>query len=956
VAGLAQQALLKAYAPAAVLVTSKHQVVYVHGPTSNYLNQPAGAPTNDVLALVRDGLLSRLRAALYQAAAEQRPIEITDAHVNRDDSYVRVKLTVKPLPDKTASEDLLLVTFEDQDSRPIAKTQSTDETSVSLVEQLEYELKATREELQSHIEEQEAGNEELQAANEEIMSVNEELQSTNEELETSKEELQSLNEELTTVNNQLKDKLEELEATTDDLTNLLISTDIATLFLDTECRIKRFTPACTSLFHLLEADIGRPIVDIRQKFKGEDLLREVERVLNRQMPLECEVRTEKGEWFIRRMVPYRTGEHHIGGVVITFVNISERKRSEEQTRRLAAVMRDSNDAITVQDLDGRIISWNRGAEQMYGWSEHDALTMNIAKTMPEGERKKTLALIKGLTRGQSQQSAETQRLTRDGRTLDVWMTITPLLDEAGRVYAIATTERDITERMQAEEALLEQKAFSNSLVETAQAIVLLLDNNGRVLQVNPYFEQLTGYRAEDVVSQDWFSTFLPENDRATIRTLFDEVMRIGINPGHTNAIVAADGSLHSIEWRAKNMTDSHGNVIGLRNVGHDVTDRIENERALIAAKREAEHANAAKSRFLAAASHDLRQPLQTISLLNEVLARETDNPIALKALETQSDALCVIEGLIGAYLDMSKLEAGIIKPEFTQVCIAELFAQLNSEFAPVAQQRGIKFRISASNVSVRSDAELLRQILENLLGNAIKHTRPPGRVVIGARRRGTRILLQVWDTGSGIPTDQLEAIFEEFHQLENPARDRQKGLGLGLAIAQRLANLLGHQINVRSTLGKGSVFEIEVPRDDERPTAQALAEPPPVDTTASRASETLLLIDDDSGVLDALRLLLESYGYQVMAAGNGAQAMQQVADAEQPPRLIISDYQIPGPENGLEIIGKIRTIVGEDLPAILMTGDTLPERMRDAQLMNCQVLHKPARSDVLLPMLRQLLQ
>ena len=256
-------------------------------------------------------------------------------------------------------------------------------TEETVVRQLEQELKATKEDLQGAIEELEGSNEQLKLSNEEAMSMNEEFQSTNEELETSKEELQSLNEELTTVNNQLQDKVADLERANNDMANFLNCTDVAILFLDNQFRIKRFTAPAVRLFNLIATDLGRPIGDITPKFADGTFQQDVEHVLQTMTPREKLVRTADGCDWNRRIALYRTLDHRIEGVVLTFTDVTQIRRADERERRLAAVLLDSNDALTVHDFAGKITAWNRGAERMFGYSEAEALQMNVAQLLPE---------------------------------------------------------------------------------------------------------------------------------------------------------------------------------------------------------------------------------------------------------------------------------------------------------------------------------------------------------------------------------------------------------------------------------------------------------------------------------------------------------------------------------------------------------------------------------------------
>ncbi len=322
--------LLARYAPAAVLVNRDCQTLYFHGQTDDYLAQPSGEPTDDLLAMAREGLRLKLRAALHKAMREEQPAVVV-AQVKRGELSLRVQVAVTPVEDQRQGVGLWLVTFAAPPGPALEPPPRAIEESAA-VRHLEDELASVKKELESVVAELESANEELKVSNEEAMSMNEELQSTNEELETSKEELQSLNEELTTVNAQLEEKVADLERANNDLDNLLTSTHIATLFLDREFRIKRYTPASTRLFNLIPSDINRPVADIANKFSDSKLLADAQKVLETLTPIEREVRTLGGEWYIQQVLPYRTHEDRIEGVVVVYTEITEIKRSEEALR------------------------------------------------------------------------------------------------------------------------------------------------------------------------------------------------------------------------------------------------------------------------------------------------------------------------------------------------------------------------------------------------------------------------------------------------------------------------------------------------------------------------------------------------------------------------------------------------------------------------------------------------
>jgi two-component system CheB/CheR fusion protein len=282
--------------------------------------------------------------------------------------------------------------------------------------------------------------------------VNEELQSTNEELETSKEELQSVNEELATVNNELQTKVTDLSRANNDMNNLLAGTGVGTVFVDHHLRIQRFTPTISHVINMIQTDVGRPVGQLVLNLVGYDrLVADTQEVLEALVPKEVEVQTRAGAWFLLRIRPYRTLDNVIEGAVITFTEITEMKhaqralRESADLRRLAVVVRDAHDAIVVQDLHGRITAWNPAASRMYGWNEAEALTMNIRDVIAEGLREPELVNVQRLGRGEVLEPYRSQRIAKDGQGVEVWVTASVLLNDAGAPYAIATTEKQVEE-------------------------------------------------------------------------------------------------------------------------------------------------------------------------------------------------------------------------------------------------------------------------------------------------------------------------------------------------------------------------------------------------------------------------------------------------------------------------------------------------------------------------------
>ena len=323
--------VMETYAPAAVLINRRHECLYSLGPTDRYLRVVPGHPSHDLLAMARQGLRTKLRSAIQQASQEGARIVIAGGRTNEDGQPGSFSIAVQPV--RSENEDLLLICFVDDPKAGAARDRPGARSDAPLVAALERELEATRTELQGAIHNLEISGEEQKAINEEALSVQEEYQSTNEELLTSKEELQSLNEELTALNSQLQETLERQRTTSNDLQNVLYSTDVATLFLDNGLNIRFFTPATKALFAIIPSDIGRPLSDLNSLAADANLLTDATTVLQTLAPIEREIEAQNGACYIRRILPYRTQDNGVEGVVITFADITERQQVADELRR-----------------------------------------------------------------------------------------------------------------------------------------------------------------------------------------------------------------------------------------------------------------------------------------------------------------------------------------------------------------------------------------------------------------------------------------------------------------------------------------------------------------------------------------------------------------------------------------------------------------------------------------------
>ncbi len=705
-ADLCHRMVMESLAPAAILINQKDECLYFLGNAERYLRVAPGHPTHDLLSMAPKSMRTKLRSAVQQARQRNARILVKGARIDRDGATISFAVDAQPA--QIDGEELLLICFVDEPAEDKGGVTAALSENAPRIAELERELDETKTELQGAIHNLEIATEEQRAINEEALSVNEEFQSTNEELLTSKEELQSLNEELTALNSQLQETLERQRTTSNDLQNVLYSTNVATIFLDTDLHIRFFTPATKALFNVIPGDIGRPLADLRSLAADATLLADARTVLHALEPVEQEIRGPGDSWYVRRILPYRTHDNGVEGVVITFTDITDRK------------------------------------------------------------------------------------------------------------------------------------------------------------------------------------------------------------------IVAE---------------------------------------ALEATKLTAEQANIAKSRFLAAASHDLRQPLQTLALVQGLLAKMIEDAPGKKLLALFDQTLGAMSGMLNTLLDINQIDAGIVQVRTSRFAINALFDRVRDEFSYHAQVHGLKLHVVPCSLELVSDPLLLEQIIRNLLSNAFKYTRK-GKVLLGCRRMLNKVSIEVWDTGIGIPETERQAIFEEYHQVDNAARERSRGLGLGLSIVRRLSALMGHDVKVRSQSGKGSVFSIEIdlPGAVEISRRASLRSEisPPAEAAGSR-SGAILVIEDDPEVRELLELFLKGEGHRVATAHDGAEAIEHLRRGTLRPDLIIADYNLPGDMNGLQVTKTLREKLHRDTPVIVLTGDISTGTLRDISRARCLQLNKPVKVKELTAVIQRLL-
>lgn len=782
---LAQHLLLKELAPAAVLINTKSEIVYFFGHTSRYLQSPNGESTRKLLLMAHPGLRTTLRAAIHKALRESQPVCVNGLQIDRNGDRRSVAVNVKPTYSPRTAEPLLLVIFHDV-TEPVPPPKPDARFAESeVVQLLESQLRTTRDDLQGTITELETSYEELAASNEEAMTLNEELQSANEELNTSKEEYQSLSEELSTVNKQLEDKLAQLEAANNDLSNLLNCTDAATIFLDRDLCIRRFNSAATAIAHLIATDVGRPMAHIRLKIDDAGLLSDAARVLHYVAPREREIEADGGRTWFRRVIPYSTIANRVEGVVITFHDVTQVKHSDRQSRLLATVLMDTSDAIIVHDFQGRISTWNRGAERLYGYSEAEALSMNVDQFIPEESRAEMQSVWQRIERGERVPSWDARRLTRGGETIDVWITLNALTDNTGRPVAIAKIDRDITVRTRARAlleveverrtaALAEQRQRLRAILDSASDAIITADEQGTIESVNPATESMFGYAAAELIGHNvkmlMPSPYCDDHDGYLARYLQTGEKRI-IGLRREVEARRKDDTTFPVELAISEV--EHGKLF--TGMIRDITQRKNLEREVV------EIALLEQQRVGQDLHDDCGQQLTALALLADSLVESLGGRLPADA----DLAHKIQEGLKKVLRQVRNISRGLVRGEVDPTALPAALAELTSRLCETSGMRCTLEADEGVYVTDTLDATHLYHIAQEACTNALKHARATN-LTVRLKATDDRVLLEVQDDGAGIQPGSEE--------------------GLGLRIMRNRASIIKAELTIEPVAPHGTLI------------------------------------------------------------------------------------------------------------------------------------------------------
>lgn len=776
--------------------------------------------------------------------------------------------------------------------------------------------------------------------------------------------------ELKASNQLLSDARLRAETAHQHLVDAIESISDAFVLFDKEQRIVLFNSRFKSFWAHSRARIisGTRLSEIKRLAESTGLIVEEQRSSDNEHSL---YRLQDGRWVQVSERPTREG-----GLVILYTDITELKVSEtmrreqalaQKSRLLQRAVDNLSQGMAMVGAEGTLELWNHRFLELCGLAPIQA-HRPFAEVMADSE----LALLTPQTRdAEGRPVRELEQRLFDGRMLEV------------RTHALPTggfvnTFTDITERYRHAEALAESERWIRLITDHVPALIAYLNADLVYEFTNKVYEEwyrwprggMLGQRLREVHSEEHWRRLEPYVERALSgESVTFEVAETNLSGQERYMLRSyvpnrlANGEVVGIFVLIRDITERRRTAEALHLAYQNLEQRVRERTAeltqlndqllreigersqvelrLREAKREAEQANLSKTKFLAAVSHDLLQPLNAARLFTSALQEQREQAVSTALVRNISNSLDDVESLLGTLVDISKLDAGVIKPDIAPFAVAELLDNLAVEFRQAAASEGLSLHFVPSSALVRSDIQLLARILRNLLSNAIRYT-PSGRVLLGCRRHRQSLSIEVWDSGIGIAEDKLKEIFQEFKRGDSQRPKQDRGLGLGLAIVDKIAGMLGHRIQVRSRLGHGSRFSIEVPLAKRAPRARVESSTPEMLVERLRGSRVWVL-DNDAAICAGMRTLLEGWGCQVVTALSEEDLARQVDNYHADADLLIADYHLDNGHNGVDAVASINARRGTALPALMITANYSNELRQQMRELGHTLMHKPVR-------------
>ncbi|MBA2484278.1 MAG: PAS domain-containing protein [Nitrosomonas sp.] len=993
-------ALLKCVGPS-VLIDGNNQILYLHGNLNDYIKIPEGEPKLDFIQMLDPSLRTRLRSGIYKVRRSKGKVVIPSpkSFTEENPDKKGFQAIVCPANHKNLDEDSLIITFEkiaiDEDAITANKSIIGLADQDKMVEAMERELLETREELQNTVEELETSTEELKASHEEALSTNEELQSANEELEANAEELRSLNEELTTVNSQLKEKIDELQNAHDDLSNFFASTNLATLFLGNELKIKRYTPAAERLLRMGPQDLERPIKEISRMLIDDDTFHDAKNVLESLESSEKEMENEDGRWFIRKILPYRTEDKRIAGVVVTFNDITELKQAtknvEIRERQHAVVAKLGFEALSsdnIQELMDHAVR-----EVAYTLDSHYCKVLEYHPDQNELLLKAGIGWKEGIV-GKAYVSAD--KGSQAGYTLieygpvivddlrsekrfsgpdlltshKVISGMSCIIETGEHPYGVLGIHSRDKKNFTKDDAnflisvanilsiALNRKQAQKKLLENAQRLRIAKDS--AKLGAFEYSLETGEIEWDDLLTEIWgldpgeeptidlFYKGLHTDDQEKTRASV-EAATSSKGTGHYHAIYRViNKKTKKQRWieASGQMVFKDEQPIKMFGMVIDITAQKELENSLNDAILKLETANTKKNEFLATLGHELRNPLAAINSCVQIM--QLDIKESKWALDMMSNNVKLIASLLDDLLDLTRIERGKIRLKKEIISLNDIFVEILEGFLPksLTKQQKLDSDITDEPIYINGDRTRLEQIFSNVLTNAHKFTPVKGLIRAVLEKTEDKAIIKIQDNGVGIQKDKIEKIFNPFEQFNN-SKISEEGLGIGLSLVHQFVKLHGGKTDVESEgVNKGSIFTITLPLADSAARPKKVAKK---ERMLIKENLRVMIIDDNKDAVWGLKSILEKEKCHVSTAYTGKMALEKVNEFN--PEALIVDIGLPNMD-GYELIDKIKSQYKGESLYIAVTGYGHQEAQKKSKKAGFDHhLNKPANLSELLKIL-----
>ncbi|MCW8091395.1 chemotaxis protein CheB [Alteromonas sp. ASW11-130] len=993
--------LLLAVKPS-IIVDDLNRVTYFHGNVNKFLTLPDGQAGLELYSMINPQIRTRMRSGIYKAKKTGERVTITlPQSSSTQEPDINYRCTITPTSSSKKGDGSVIVTFEEIPSNEdfgSVSHQINNHDHDSMIDAMERELRETKDELQSTVEELETSTEELKAAHEEALSTNEELQSSNEELEASTEELRSLNEELTTVNAQLKDKIDELSTTHDDIKNFFASTNLATIFLSSEMKIKRYTPAAERLLKIGSQDIDQPINELHRELLDEDTFEEAQRVLDSLESSEKQIQAEK-QWYVRKILPYQTESRKVVGVVITFIDVTTLKvtanRLKASSEQHAVIAKLGLKALSNEDTANlmdqlvrevthtlqadfcKVLEYQPEQERLLvkagiGWNSGivGKATVSADNTSQAGFTLNTPEPVV-VTDLASEQRFTGPELLIDHKVVSGISCIIENSDKPYGILAVHTTDKrcfnqeDVHFLVSAANILsvaLHRKEMEQQLKNNESRLRIAKDSSHmgafewEISTGKTYWDKLLyeiwGIRGSSV-SQDDFIKGIHVDDREAVAAEVDAAMDPK-SDGHYHAIYrVVHSTTQKVTWVEANgqvvfTDDQPSKMIGMV---VDITRQRKLEASLKSAIKELQEADEKKNDFLATLGHEIRNPLASISGAVQII--EHDNKKLDWALNTMRSNVNLVSSLLDELLDLTRIARGEVRLEKSTVNVNRLLQEIIENFSPAVHQnkQSLDLVLPEDNIITKLDRTRIQQVINNVINNAAKFTPENGSIKVEAIKSNNNLVINVKDSGIGLDMQYRDKVFEPFQQIKENSESKNTGLGIGLSLVKQIAELHGGTVSIHSDgRNRGTLVTLSLPIEAESADTDSVHLPQlsykKTSTLRNMQKLRVMLVDDNETVADGLGMILDLKGCDVRVYNTGTEALQNYIAFR--PNVALLDIGLPD-MSGIELIELLKPNLPDKTLYLAVTGYGHLEAKRSTQAAGFDGhLNKPVSVEIII--------